>query len=98
MCQEWGAIGRLGHHALRGALLGFFEARFRGIWYNVFKCPRRLNLSKEHPECPLSNPNACKEADNPKYCALVREDKTCLREHSKKPKKPKIGKKLERLL
>jgi hypothetical protein len=57
-----------------------------------------LNLSKEHPECPLSNPNACKEADNPKYCALVREDKTCLREHSKKTKKPKIGKKLERLL
>jgi hypothetical protein len=51
-----------------------------------------LNLSKEHPECPLSNPNACKEADNPKYCALVREDKTCLREHSRKPKKPKIEK------
>jgi hypothetical protein len=57
-----------------------------------------LNLSKEHPECPLSNPNACKEADNPKYCALVREDKTCLREHSQKPKKPKTGKTLERLL
>ncbi|MGD8758327.1 MAG: hypothetical protein PVH78_05595 [Deltaproteobacteria bacterium] len=49
-------------------------------------------MSKEHPECPLSNPNACKEADNPKYCALVREDKTCLREHSRKPKKPKIEK------
>ena len=56
-----------------------------------------LNLSKEHSECPLSNPNACKEADNPKSCALVREDKTCLREHSKKTKKPKIVKKPERL-
>jgi hypothetical protein len=48
-------------------------------------------LSKEHPECPLYNPNACKEVDNPKYCALVRKDKTCLRERSKEPKKPKAG-------
>jgi hypothetical protein len=53
-------------------------------------------LSKEYPECPLYNPDACKDADNPKYCALVREDKICLREHSKKLEKPKVGKKTKR--
>jgi hypothetical protein len=75
---------------------GFFNARFRGSWYNMLSVPGGLKLSKEHPECPLYNPDACKEVDNPKYCALVREDKICLREHSKKLEKPKVGKKPQR--
>jgi len=70
----------------------FLKPVFQKFGMILLNVPGGLNLSKEHPECPLSNPNACKEADNPKYCALVRKDKTCLRELSKKPKKPKTGK------
>lgn len=41
-------------------------------------------MSKDHPECPLYTDKACKEAYLPKVCAIVREDKKCLREHPKK--------------
>jgi hypothetical protein len=42
-------------------------------------------MSEKHPECPLYNPLNCKEYFNPKLCAFVRPDKTCL-----KKKKPKL--------
>jgi hypothetical protein len=35
-------------------------------------------MSKEYPECPLSNHADCLEIANPRICAIVREDKTCL--------------------
>jgi hypothetical protein len=43
-------------------------------------------MSEKHPECPLYNPSNCKEYYNPKLCAFVRREKTCL-----KKKKPKTG-------
>jgi len=43
-------------------------------------------MSKKFPECPLSYTDACKEWENPKVCALVREDKICLRKFSDKRK------------
>lgn len=46
-------------------------------------------MSKQHPECPLYNHLSCKEIDNPKVCALVREDKTCLRELPKSKERNK---------
>lgn len=46
-------------------------------------------MSKEYPECPVYNHDNCKEIDNPKLCALVRDDKKCLRELRKKAKKEK---------
>jgi hypothetical protein len=41
-------------------------------------------MSEKHPECPLYNPLNCKEYYNPKLCAFVRKDRTCLKK--KKPK------------
>jgi hypothetical protein len=47
-------------------------------------------MSEKHPECPLYNPLNCKDYYNPKLCAFVRKDKTCLRKKKSKPKaKPK---------
>lgn len=44
-------------------------------------------MSDKNPECPLYNPMNCKEYYNPKLCAFVRRDKSCLK---KKPReKPK---------
>ena len=43
-------------------------------------------MSKKYPECPLYNHKNCKEIDNLKVCALVREDKACLRELPKSVK------------
>lgn len=40
-------------------------------------------MSKRFPECPLYNHNTCKDANNPKVCAIVRKDKECLRKHQK---------------
>jgi hypothetical protein len=42
------------------------------------------SMSEKNPECPLYNPLNCKEYYNPKICAFVRKDKTCLKK--KKPK------------
>jgi hypothetical protein len=41
-------------------------------------------MSKNRPECPLFDHNNCKEAYIPKVCALVRDDKTCLKKQFKK--------------
>jgi len=44
------------------------------------------NMSKKYPEYPVYNHNNCKEIDNLKVCALVREDKICLRKLPKSEK------------
>jgi hypothetical protein len=36
-------------------------------------------MSKQHPECPLYNHSTCRELHNPKLCAIIREDRTCLK-------------------
>ena len=41
-------------------------------------------MSKKYPECPLYDHSSCKELDKPDICAIVREDKKCL----KKLRKP----------
>ena len=43
-------------------------------------------MSIEHPECPLVRHEACKDIDLPSVCAIVREDKKCLRKHMKSTK------------
>jgi len=40
-------------------------------------------MSKKYPECPLYNHSNCKELDNPGVCAIVREDKKCLKKGDK---------------
>lgn len=40
----------------------------------------------------MYNHDNCKEIDNPKFCALVREDKTCLRERQRTGKKAQTKK------
>jgi hypothetical protein len=40
-------------------------------------------MSKQHPECPLYNHATCKELHNPKLCAIIRDDKTCLKKQQK---------------
>lgn len=47
-------------------------------------------MSKIHPECPLYNHLHCKDYDNPKLCAIIREDKICVK---KKPQS--VSKKVE---
>ena len=36
-------------------------------------------MSEKYPECPLYKHNNCKYLDDPNVCAIVREDKTCLK-------------------
>jgi hypothetical protein len=43
-------------------------------------------MSKQHPECPLYNHATCKELHNPKLCAIIREDKTCVKKQQKTKK------------
>jgi len=43
-------------------------------------------MSKQHPECPLYNHANCREIDNRKICAIVREDKNCLKKLHKNSK------------
>jgi hypothetical protein len=43
-------------------------------------------MSVKHPECPLYNPLNCKEYYNPKLCAFVRKDKSCLKKKKSKNK------------
>ncbi len=40
-------------------------------------------MSKKYPECPLYNHSNCKDCYNPKVCAIVREDKVCVKKRSK---------------
>jgi hypothetical protein len=49
-------------------------------------------VSKQYPECPLYNHDNCRELHSPKLCAIVRKDKTCLRELPKNVKKVKAHK------
>ena len=44
-------------------------------------------MSKQYPECPLTNHNPCNQMNNPKLCAIVREDKKCLKKRLKRKKK-----------
>lgn len=46
-------------------------------------------MSKTYPECPLYNHNNCKELHNRKVCAIVREDKICLKKLPKSVKRAK---------
>ncbi len=46
-------------------------------------------MSKKHSECPLYNHDNCREFYNPKLCAVVREDKTCLKKLHGSAKNPK---------
>jgi len=43
-------------------------------------------MSKQYPECPLYNHANCREIDNRKICAIVREDKNCLKKLPKSAK------------
>ncbi len=46
-------------------------------------------MSEKNPECPLYNPLNCKEYHNPKLCAFIREDKSCLKKKKPGPKSKK---------
>jgi hypothetical protein len=46
-------------------------------------------MSKQHPECPLANHINCKELHSPKFCAMARKDKKCLKKNSKPRMKKK---------
>jgi hypothetical protein len=46
-------------------------------------------MSKQYPECPLYNHVNCREIDNRKVCAIVREDNICLKKLHKNVKKAK---------
>ncbi len=43
-------------------------------------------MSKQYPECPLYNHNNCKQLQNPKVCAIIRNDNSCRRDHLKSRK------------
>jgi len=45
----------------------------------VRKEGQQIEMSKQYPECPLYNHANCREIDNRKVCAIVREDKKCLK-------------------
>jgi hypothetical protein len=44
-------------------------------------------MSEKKPECPLYNPQNCKEYHNPKLCAFARKDTVCLKKKKPRPKK-----------
>ena len=44
-------------------------------------------MSKRYPERPLYNHDNCRDLHIPKACAIIREDKTCLRKHQAARKK-----------
>lgn len=50
-------------------------------------------MSEKHPECPLYNPLNCKEYHNPRLCAFVRKDSTCMKKAKTRTSKakPKAG-------
>jgi hypothetical protein len=48
--------------------------------------PEGIIMSKQHPECPLYNHATCKELHNAKFCAIIREDKVCLKKRQKSKK------------
>ena len=52
----------------------------------VRKKRQKIEMSKQYPECPLYNHANCREIDNRKICAIVREDKECLKKLHKNSK------------
>jgi hypothetical protein len=44
-------------------------------------------MSKQYPECPLYNHNNCKQLNNTKICAIIRDDNDCLGKRSKNRKR-----------
>jgi hypothetical protein len=50
---------------------------------------QEIEMSKQYPECPLSNHVNCKDLYSPKLCALARKDKKCLRKLTKHVQKAK---------
>jgi hypothetical protein len=46
-------------------------------------------MSKQYPECPLYNHINCRECYNPKICAIVNEDKECLKKKGNTKSKAK---------
>lgn len=48
---------------------------------------RERLMSKKYPECPLFSHSNCKERDIPAVCAIVREDKRCLKKRDKRVSK-----------
>lgn len=44
-------------------------------------------MSKTYPECPLYNHLNCKNIDNSKVCAIVREDKVCVKKRTERESK-----------
>ena len=46
-------------------------------------------MSKQYPECPLYKHDNCREFHNPKLCAVVKEDKICLRKKGNSKSKSK---------
>lgn len=48
-------------------------------------------MSKQYPECPLYNHNNCKQLNNTKICAIIRDDNDCLRKRSKNRKRANGG-------
>ena len=48
-------------------------------------------MSKKHPECPLFNHSHCKDYGNPKLCAIVRDDKVCVKKSKPKTKSQPTG-------
>jgi len=46
-------------------------------------------MSKKHPECPLYNHANCRDYYNPKLCAIIREDKICIKKAKGKEKNKK---------
>jgi hypothetical protein len=52
----------------------------------IQKQAQEIEMSKQYPECPLYNHVNCREIDNRKICAIVREDKKCLKKLPKSAK------------
>ena len=48
-------------------------------------------MSENYPECPLSDHVNCREIGNPRICALVREDKACLKEEYNQSNRKKVA-------
>jgi hypothetical protein len=44
-------------------------------------------MSKQYPECPLYKHDNCREFHNPTLCAVVREDKLCIKKKQKQEAK-----------
>jgi hypothetical protein len=40
-------------------------------------------MSKRYPECPLYDHSNCRDCCNPDLCAIVREDKVCIKKETK---------------